>query len=110
MDDVPGLDFGPCCCCGRAAPDVRVRNVVMLHRRAPVPGTGWGCFRCGLSMDGAVYVACDRCAEGSVPPREVCAGRPTARRRVPVDELPEGTFDHDLSRHPEGATSGGDPP
>ena len=29
------IDAGPCCCCGRG--DMRVRNIVMMHRRAPVP-------------------------------------------------------------------------
>ena len=54
MGDTP--DLGPCCCCGGTE---RVRDIVMLSRKAPVPGTGWGCVVCGLPNDGASYVCCD---------------------------------------------------
>jgi hypothetical protein len=97
---VDELNLGPCCCCGRAT--VRARNIVMMSRRAPVPGTGWGCMMCGLPPDGAVYVACDDCAEGDVPPVEVCRGYAATKVRVPVDQLDEGVFEHDLSKHAEG--------
>ncbi len=52
-------DLGPCCACGKSGPDVR--NIMMLHVRAPVPGTGWGCFACKLPLNGAVAVLCDIC-------------------------------------------------
>jgi hypothetical protein len=91
-------DLGPCCCCGLEGDDVR--NIVMLARRAPVPGTGWGCVACGLPPDGASYVACDRCLEDEREPREVIAGFAISKGRTPIDSLPAGAFDHDMTRHP----------
>jgi hypothetical protein len=49
--------LGPCCACERVGP--RVRNWIMLHKRAVIAGHGWGCFVCGLPPDGASYVLCD---------------------------------------------------
>jgi hypothetical protein len=92
--DVP--DLGPCCCCGGA---LRVRNIVMLNRRAPLLGTGWGCVVCGLPMDGAVYVACDRCLETSVRPREVISGYAASGLRAPIESLSPEPFDHRMEFH-----------
>jgi hypothetical protein len=97
MDDQP--DLGPCCHCQKTGPTVR--NVVMLAQRAPVPGTGWGCFQCGLPLDGAVAVLCDECLEASLPMLFVCVGRPGEGKRMPIEGLTNEVFDHDLSRHPE---------
>jgi hypothetical protein len=92
-------DFGPCCCCG--GDDGTVRNLIMIPRRAPIPGTGWGCVQCGLPMDGAYYVACDDCADIGRPPVAVCEGYPADKRRMPLFVLSEDVFDHDMSKHPE---------
>jgi hypothetical protein len=100
-DDGPpedGPDLGPCCACERTGPSVR--NVLMLHRLAPIAGRGWGCLECGATMDGAVAVVCDDCLESDAPLRFACLGWPGADGRVPIDDL-VGTHDHDLSRHPE---------
>ena len=94
-----------------------VRNIVMMTRRAPVPGTGWGCMQCGLPLDGAIFVACDRCVEvgvwcpasgpvevclGSGPvPVEVCLGSVKDKKRLPVGLLAREIFGHDCSKHPE---------
>ena len=51
-------NFGQCCACHGTK---NVRTVVMLHRRGPVPGTGWGCVVCDLPLDGAISVVCDSC-------------------------------------------------
>ena len=51
MNEVPNL--GPCCHCGRTDD---VRTIVMLSRRGPMPGCGWGCVVCGLPLDGAIAV------------------------------------------------------
>jgi hypothetical protein len=79
-----------------------VINVMMLHRRGPVPGKGWGCVACGLPADGAVAVLCDACTERyqkdeTVELRFVCWGYATSGLRVPIDQLPPGEFDHDMS-------------
>jgi hypothetical protein len=91
-------DFGPCCCCHNARR--RARNVIMLPRRAPEPGKGWGCVQCGLEADGAVYVACDECLESERAPTEVCSGWVTSLARVPIRDLSPEPFEHDMSRHP----------
>jgi hypothetical protein len=92
----PLPDLGPCCCCGVTD---HVRTIVMMSRRAPVPGTGWGCFACHLPLDGAVYVACDRCAEEGRPPFEVCHGSVNGKARARVESLAPGPFDHDPAYH-----------
>jgi hypothetical protein len=91
-DDEPKL--GPCCGCGS---DEHVVNVLMLPRRAPVAGTGWGCAVCGLPGDGAVAVLCDACISAAVEPRFVCHGYATGTERVPVAELAREVFDHDAA-------------
>ena len=55
---VEGPSLGPCCMC--AGDGV---NIIMLDRRAVIPGHGWGCFICGLPRDGAVAVLCNGCAD-----------------------------------------------
>lgn len=102
----PGL--GPCCVCERVGPSVR--NVLMLSKRSPIPGRGWGCFACGLPEDGASAVLCDACmpTDGEPMPelRFACRGYPDTDGRVPYAEL-EGEFHHDRRFHPEMAD--GDP-
>lgn len=93
--------LGPCCHCEKADPSVR--NVVALARRAPMPGTGWGCFQCHLPPDGAIAVLCDKCSEASLPIRFVCVGQPGKGNRLPVEQLGDEVFYHDLSKHPEEA-------
>jgi len=81
------------------------RAIGMVHKKAPIAGTGWGCFQCGLPNDGAMAIACDACVESGLTstqnPREVCAGKPgESALRVMYNELGE-SFDHDESKHPE---------
>ena len=98
-------DYGACCVCLKGGPDVQ--NFIMLTRRAPEPEAGsWGCFTCGLPTEGAVAVLCGGCFPGVGKPLPkilwVIAGYAEARRRVGIDELePEGSFDHDYSKHRE---------
>jgi hypothetical protein len=100
LGDVPeAIDLGPCCACGATGPSVR--NILMLPRRAPVPGTGWGCLQCGLPPDGASAILCDDCAAAEVAPREVIAGYPAAKGRAPIGDLIDGGFDHRRDLHPE---------
>lgn len=102
--------MGTCCTCGKDGPDVR--NVMMLHFRAPVPATGWGCVVCGLPPDGAVAVLCDGCldrvSDGEGKIVFACAGYAGENRRVKVDTLTE-KFDHDLSKHEAHNGSAGSP-
>lgn len=95
LDD-PELRLGPCCGCRTIQ---GVRNIVMLPVRAPVPGTGWGCFACDLPQDGAVAVLCDDCAEAERI-EEVCVGFPKNGCRVERSQCVD-EFRHDLSYHPE---------
>lgn len=94
-DDHPKL--GTCCGCGRAD---GVRNIVMLDRRGPSPGKGWGCVVCGLPSDGAVAVFCDECCrDGTGEPRFVCLGYPASGQRMPIADLPFQVFEHDEEKH-----------
>jgi hypothetical protein len=93
-------DFGPCCRCGRCHD---VRNILMLSRRAPTPGKGWGCVVCGLPADGAVAVLCDDCVASGEGPRFVCTGYPATDGRTPIEETSDEPFDHDETKHAEEA-------
>lgn len=92
-----GGDFGRCCACGAAG---GARNILMLERRAPKPGTGWGCILCGLRSDGALAVLCDDCLSDGREPVEVADGYLTSRRRVPIESLAPEPFAHDMARRP----------
>lgn len=97
--DTDDPDLGACCACNKTGP--AVRNVLMLHQTAPVSGTGWGCFVCGLPADGAVSVVCDDCLEAGTEPTQVIYGYPVNRERVGINDYEHQPFDHDMSQHPE---------
>jgi hypothetical protein len=100
-DDLDPHELGNCCCCEKGAADgVVVRTVVMLDKKCPTPGKGWGCFVCDLPKDGAIYVACDACADSGAKPKLACRGWPGKDGRIPIEEL-EGAHDHDLAKHEE---------
>jgi hypothetical protein len=95
----------PCCWCGK---DRICRNVVLIQRLAPVPGTGWGCLICGLPNDGAIAVGCDECMAGADldTPVWVCsswAGQVdgAAAERVRYEDLPPDGFGHKPGFHEE---------
>lgn len=102
-DDVFGGDAMrvPCCMCENDG----ANNILMLHRRGVSPGHGWGCVACGLPSDGAVAVLCNECVEiyqeNPAALRFVCHGYVADKRRVSIDDLPPGEFDHDRTKHPE---------
>lgn len=93
-DEEP-LDLGTCCGCGCTGETVR--NLIMLQKKAPVPGTGWGCVVCGLPSDGAVAVVCNDClARAERQPdviQEVIYGYATDNKRYSLAALTE-FFDH----------------
>lgn len=97
------LDLGPCCACDRTGDSVR--NLIMLDFAAPVPGTGWGCFQCGLPMNGATAVICDGCLEAEAEINFVIDGQPLVHKRLPIAEARERAggrpFNHNMERHPE---------
>lgn len=101
LSSEPELDFGPCCACGQSGPTVR--NVLLLDRRGPMPGRGWGCFQCGLPMDGASAVLCDACLEANAEIKFARTGYPAEDGRTPIEALPAGEFKHNLAFHPEAA-------
>jgi hypothetical protein len=92
------LNLGTCCACKGID---NVRNIIMHHKPAPVPGTGWGCVVCNLPGDGALSVVCDNCANHGTEITEVCMGYPIDNVRVPIHALRDVYFDHDFSLHPE---------
>ena len=92
------VDFGSCCACGKS--DRTVRNMIALKKRAPVPGTGWGCAQCGLPADGAMAVICDECLRRRRAIRWACKGVAQERLRVGIHTLECG-FDHRRQFHPE---------
>lgn len=94
IDDAPNL--GPCCGCGLEGP--AVRNILMLQKKSPLAGKGWGCFTCGLPSDGATAVVCDGCLHSKAPLVTACRGCPGADGRVPIGEL-GGSHHHDLAAH-----------
>ena len=85
------LGLGPCCSCECTGP--QVRNIIMVHKRAVVPGHGWGCVICNLPFDGASYVQCDDCFDLQREPVYACRGYPGKDGRIPITELTE-PFDH----------------
>lgn len=95
-------DLGPCCACGKPGPTVS--TFITLPKKAPVPGTGWGCTRCSLPADGAVAVICGACLEAGAEVTEACHGYPGEGRRMAVTGLIAGTFGHNITKHPEYTT------
>jgi hypothetical protein len=99
MDD---LHLGPCCVCEVEGP--QVRNIIMLDKLSPIPGRGWGCFACGISLNGAIAVVCDLCLEqlqaDLVELKFACRGYPGKDGRVPIGELTQ-EFHHNVLKHPE---------
>lgn len=99
MDDE--INLGTCCNCGGRW---NVRNVFCLHQRTPEPGVGaWGCVVCGLPAEGAIAVLCDACAEQVLKHgariEQAVLGEAAECRRIPVENLPPGKFDHDHEKH-----------
>ncbi len=96
-------DLGPCCICKGAG----AVNIVMLPHPAPIEGRGWGCITCGLPMNGAVAVLCDRClptySEDPGSLKFVCCGYPGSDGRMPAADLDLASFDHDDAKHQESA-------
>lgn len=108
-------EYGPCCGCGErlwkyadAEPGGPTITLMMLPFLAPVPGTGWGCFVCGLASDGACAVLCDNCAGRAYTMAEpldvikwVPIGYAKEGERLPIEQFARIPFGHDISRHPE---------
>lgn len=88
LDDLP--DLGACCACEcQSTFDNPVRNLLMLHYKTPLPGTGWGNVEKGLPFDGADAVVCDRCLETNVPLKFYIYGFPEDKQRRAIVELTE---------------------
>jgi len=98
MTDEPSL--GPCCICET---NEGVRNVLMIDRRCPTKGHGWGCCLCRLDCDGAVAVLCDPCLDrfqaDNAALRFVCTGYASNAARTPFAELAPDIFEHNEALH-----------
>ena len=99
MDD----NYGSCCVCGNLQD---VNNIFQLsYKVGSESESAWGCFGCGLPIEGAVAVVCDACIEKHgldnidghikflMDGREGRIPVPPVEKRVP--------HEHDLSLHPE---------
>lgn len=82
----PTIIHGPCCVCEQVTD---LHDIVMLPVKASTPGKGWGCFTCGLDVDGAIAVVCSDCILRPDLPeiRFACAGYPSDPGRVPRADL-----------------------
>jgi hypothetical protein len=97
LDEKTLLNPPPCCACGKTNPIAK--NIILLDRRAPVPGTGWGCFTCGLKADGAAAIICDDCLKAKAPVKFALFGYLHERKLIPIETLTE-KFEHDMLKHP----------
>lgn len=76
----------------------------MLDFKAPAGFQGWGCVQCGLALEGAIALLCDRCVElQPLPPLKfICAGTYVMQGvRIGYADFPRHPHEHDLNRHPE---------
>ncbi|RCJ34623.1 hypothetical protein A6769_22095 [Nostoc punctiforme NIES-2108] len=94
-DEEP-LDLGACCGCGTTNNSL-VRNILTLHKKALVAGTGWECFICGIPANGAIAVVCDDCLaqleEGKEVLKQAVYGDVLDKQRCDIAQLTED-FDH----------------
>jgi hypothetical protein len=88
---------GPCCSCGEIW---NVRTLVLLNRRTPRPGLGWGCSVCNLANDGAIAVLCDYCVKQGWEAVQAVVGPLGSTQRTPVVSLPAWPG-HDEQKHAE---------
>lgn len=89
--------LGSCCNCGKVGPDVC--NVLLLHFKAPTPGTGWGCHLCNLKSDGAMSVLCEDCFKAGENPRFICEGSPADNGRLPIEQMSTVPHNHNVYLH-----------
>jgi hypothetical protein len=93
--------LGSCCICETFE---GVMVILLINRRAPVPGHGWGCAICGLPSDGACAVFCEPCyefIEAGASPIFACRGWPGSDGRIKFTELSDEHFDHIGAAHAE---------
>lgn len=95
------INFGACCFCG--SEKLATCRLMCLDKKAPVPGTGWGCVLCRLPADGAFAVVCDECAcKRKLLPTHAVSGWVGEKKRVSIVEL-KGEHKHNPRFHPENA-------
>ena len=90
MNGKDEMDLGACCICEKN--DDTVIKVLAMHFRAPVDGTGWGCFQCKRPSNGALVVVCDECLEtydGKIDTslKFVINGYPAKRKRIAIAQV-----------------------
>jgi hypothetical protein len=88
--------YRACCACGSTK--LPTNNVVMLDKKSPTPGVGWGCVLCNLPSDGAIAVVCTPCIEAKVPIAFACTSYISDDARTPVEQL-AGEHKHDMKFH-----------
>lgn len=95
-------DLGPCCIC-ESTKDVD--NLLQLDFKVKSESC-WGCWQCGLPVEGAVAAVCDACMEKYKDDVDIETKlkflMDTAERRIPMPPVEERVpHVHDLSKHPE---------
>ncbi len=97
------FDLGSCCIC--EVNDDSVQNLIQLDFKVFGSETCWGCFQCGLPMEGAVAAVCDTCFQQYYETdleSHLKFLMDTKDRRIPVPPVAERVpHEHDLSKHPE---------
>jgi len=85
------VSLGTCCICGGVCDEGA--GIAMLPFKGTVPGHGWGCFVCGLPLDGASAAICGDCLPGFLTGEKrlvyACAGYPATDGRVAIEDLTE---------------------
>nr|MDZ8061854.1 hypothetical protein [Nostoc sp. EkiNYC01] len=85
------LDLGACCCCETT--ELKATNILALGKKAPIPGTGWGCMICQLPLDGAIAIVCDECLaqleQGHEVLKHAVYGDALNKRRCDINDLTE---------------------
>ncbi len=105
-------DYGKCCVCEMPVVDAPANLFQMDYKVPEAVETKWGCFRCGLPMEGGIAVVCQACIDKhgiDAVDDHIRFLMDGANRRIPVPP-PEERIPHlhDLTKHPEAITDDDD--
>lgn len=93
-------EYGTCCVCES---EMETCGIIQLGYKVESE-SGWGCYQCGLPMEGAIAIVCGDCVDKHAETIEdqikyLMDGK---KGRFPVPPVEKRvTHEHDLSLHPE---------